>query len=272
MKSERIKTIAVCVLMLTFAISAQAARPGAVSCDTPISWMFEATGSPSAPAAFTDDGKGAYKPGVDGIFNSVIHGCWGSYDATLGMNKTRKRSMKMKLPAAIPGTTNVEGPPPSFAGGNEFFANPFINVRNITGFGYAVTPGVPFYTKMGLGYIKGPDGFEYDLEFLPFDGQCPTTDGLICVDSKTNDQVSAYQNHPDAAAWVKVTYLPRNFSQPWSETNTDQWIVEGLFTEPTDPPIIQRGTLFSKEPQGFVHRGQYSMPFRIRITALAPLP
>lgn len=270
MNAKTMKRITVSILMLTFAISAHAGKPGGTSCDVPISWIFEATGSESAPAALTDDGKGAYKGGVDGIFNSVIHGCWGSYDATLGLNKTRKRSIKMKFPNAIP-DTNIEASSPSFAGGNEIVANPFMNVRNITGFGYPVTPGVPFYTKMSLGF-KGPDAVDYELAFLPFDGMCPTNDGLICVDSKTNDLGSANQNAPVTAAWVKVTYLPRNFGQPWSETNTDQWIVEGLFTEATDPPIIQRGTLLSQDVHNYVHRGQYSMPFRIRITALAPLP
>jgi hypothetical protein len=228
-----------------FAINAFAAKPCS---DVRISWTFLGTVGDYS-SAITDDGKGEYRGGADGVFNSVIHNCFGSWDATLGLNKS-KRTLFMTF-SPIPGTDNVEGSFPTFAG-QTIPTKPFINIANITGNGYPV--GTTYYTKMGMWYIKAPgdNRTSYGLDFLPYDSdpRCPFTDG-ICVFRPA--EVSPYQNTPVAAAWVRVSYVAPN-----------QWIVEGAYSDPE----IQRATLFGDG----IHRGQFSMPFRILITALDPLP
>ena len=256
------KTFVMCLLILAFASFAHAVKPGTCT-DVPISWYFEPVTTNDLPAAIYNDDRGVYREGVDGVFNSKIHYCgYGSHDATLGLNRSKVRTLNIRF-SLISGT-DIDGQLPSFAG-QTISSKPFLNIRNITAFGYNV--GTTYYTKMTMGYIKDPvqRNVEYGLAFLPYDWQCPI--GLSCVDSPTSDTADAKQNDPVPAAWVKVTYMPRDLGQQWSSSNTDQWIVEGEFTTATDPEI-QRGTLLSAG----VHMGQYSMPFRIRITALAPLP
>ena len=247
------------VSVMFFALSAPAfaGKPGGCP-DVPIVWTFESTTTSNVPSAINGDGKGGYRQGADGVFNSVIHfnsDCNGSRDATLGLSRS-KRNVSVQF-SGIPETDAIGGPFPGF-NGTTITAQPFFNIVNVTGYGYPV--GSTFYTKMGFGF-KTSDRTAYDVTFLPFDGSpCPFTDG-ICVDSITPDIGSPDQNSPIPAAWVRVTHLPA------SGTTPDQWIVEGEITE-ADTQVIQRATLLS----GSVHRGQFSMPFRIRLTALAPLP
>ncbi len=254
------KKVAMVVIVCAFAGNVYAGKPGGGGCaDVPISWVFEATTTSELPSAITDDGKGAYKPG-NGV-NSVIHfgkDCNGSKDATLALGRRSSRTLSMNFPAAIAGSI-IEDLPPDFAGDDPIATQPFLLIYNLIGYPEVKTGATTWYTKFMANYIKGPDGLDYILAFQPFD--CPI--GLIpCVDSPTPDgDPSSNQNAPVSAAWVKVNYIPA------SGGTLDQWIVEGEFTYDGDP-IVQRGTLLSSG----VHRGQYSMPFRIRITALAPLP
>jgi hypothetical protein len=79
-------------------------------------------------------------------------------------------------------------------------------------------------------------------------------------------------NQPVETAWAKVSYTPRDPSQPWSTSNADHWIVDGELTTISDS-VYERATLFQLgKPGTQTHYGQYSMPFKILITALAPLP
>lgn len=260
------------VLMLALGGSAAAfgAKPPRCS-DVPISVTF--VGTTAAPAAISNDVSNiAYQNGVDGVA-AVIHynmDCGGTRDATLNLGNS-KRSLMMQFPNPIPGSIVVAGPP-SFAGGSGFATQNFINIRNIVGYNtQGLTPGVAatYYTKITSSNIVGPDGNSYDLVLFPDNSTCPA----ICA--STNDGTGLYHNSPVQAAWSKVTYTPRDTSQPWSLSNADSWVVDGEMTS-NEPPATsntyERATLFFVSRRGATtHYGQYSMPFKILITALAPL-
>jgi hypothetical protein len=237
--------------------------------DVPLSMTFVAT-TAAAAAIWNDVPTAAYQNGVDGV-SSVIHynkDCNGTRDATLTLYRSR-RTLWMQYPNPLPESTIVSGPP-AFAGGAAFTTQAHINVYNILGRGSALSPGIAatFYTKVGSGF-SGPDGKNYRLRFMPDDFTCPQ--GAICV--PTQDHTDAPDsNQPVETAWAAVTYTPRNPAQPWSLGNADSWVVDGELTSPSDP-VYQRATLLHEGAHfTFTHQGQFSMPFKILITALAALP
>ncbi len=250
--------------------TASGAKPARCT-DVPISVTF--MGTTAAPAAISNDLPiTAYQNGVDGVA-AVIHynmDCGGTRDATLNLGSS-KRALVMQFPNAIPGSIIVAGPP-GFAGGSAFATQSFINIRNIVGYQTGgVTPGVAatYYTKVTSSNIVGPDRNSYVLPLFPDNSTCPG----ICA--STGDGTTSLHNSPVQAAWSKVTYTPRDTSQPWSLSNADSWLVDGEVTSnepPATPNIYERATLFLEAKNGSAtHYGQYSMPFKILVTALAPL-
>ena len=239
--------------------------------NVPISWTFMGTTSPAAIA--NDFPTTAYRNGVDGVTAQIFfnNDCQGTRDAVLdlgGRSSTRTMSMQFPAPIAdsiLPG----QGVAPSFAGAPNFFqTKAFFNVHNILGRNTAgITPGQPatFYTKF-TDPFPGPDGKDYKLVRFPF--TCP--DLAICAYNGYDPySTDPYLNMPVEAGWVKVTYTPRDALGPactaTNTTNCDSWIVDG--------ELDQRTTLFLKGKNGSqLHSGQYAMPFKIQITALAPLP
>ena len=261
------KIFTLCVLILTLVGSTMAAgKPGGNNCaNVPISMTFIATTSATA-AIWNDDATKAYQNGVDGVEALIIldSDCNGSRDAVMGFGKRSTRKVWMKVPGAIPGSV-IQSGPASFAGGNAFLSKAHVNIRNITGY-TVITPGqAATYYTMASSTFPGPDGNSYQWGSIPDDYTCPT--GATCVPNLHVLPLPANYNQPEQTAWVKVTYTPRNLSQSWSNGNTDKWLVEGEFSTATDPEI-QRDTLLFNG----VHFGQYSMPFKILVTALAPLP
>jgi hypothetical protein len=218
----------------------------------------------SAPAAFLSDGRGAYKQGVDGVSNAEIK-IGGTNDALIHFpgagRRGTDRAIKIKISNAIAGSIIQYGPA-SFAGGSSFLTSGQFGIRNILGYP-VLTPGQPatFYTK-ATGNFVAPNNVTYRFGSSPDDFTCPS--GATCVPNLYGATIS---NQPEETAWIKVTYMPRNTSQPYSSTNADQWLVEGEFLD--GGGIIQRMTL---EDSNGGHYGQYSMPFKILITALCPLP
>jgi hypothetical protein len=258
----------VAALALTIALGAApaafGARPARCS-DIPIAMTF--VGTTAAPAALTNDlPDTAYQDGVSGV-SAVIHynmACDGTRDATL--NLSNARTLIMRFPNAVPGSTTIQAGPASFAGGSAFASQAFFNVHNILGFGL-LTPGVAatFYTKISSTF-PGPDRKTYRLALYPDNFTCPD----IC--SPVPDGTNTTLNQPTETAWAKVTYTPRNSSQPWSLSNSDSWVVDGELTIAPDT-VNERATLFLEgKNSSFTHYGQYSMPFKILVTALAPLP
>jgi hypothetical protein len=132
-------------------------------------------------------------------------------------------------------------------------------------------PGVAatFYTTVGSSFT-GPDGQSYQLRFHPDTFACPS--GAICAPDLEGSTNAADMNQPLETAWALVTYSPRDRTKPWSSSNTDQWIVDG---ETLTDGVYERATLFFNGRNCCTtqtHYGQYSMPFKILIVALAPLP
>jgi len=265
--NKNLLSFTISILFLAFTC-AYAGKPGGCS-DVPISITFLATNA--APAAIWNDDP--TKPYTGGT-NTQIHACnggvdgTGSYDAT--MVTPRSRTVTLKFPAAIGGSL-IEGGPASFAGGNAISTQPFINIRNIAGY-TVIPPGVAatYYTRIAISFT-GPDSKSYRLLFFPDDGACPGD--YPCVPDLHGVGDPANKNMSEQMAWAKVTYLPRpNPTQPWSASNADSWIVEGELSTSTDTEI-QRATVFYVPRKGpAVHFGQYSMPFKILVTALAALP
>jgi hypothetical protein len=237
--------------------------------DVPISVTFLAPAA--APASIWNDiANSAYQNGVGGV-SAVIHinrDCvTGTHDATLILSRA-KRGVWMQYPSAIQGSL-IDAGPASFAGGAAFETHSIeINVHNITG--YTVLPpstAATFYTAVGSTFA-GPDGKTYQLRFHPDEYTCPA--GAICVPDLENGTNAANMNLPVETAWTQVVYTPRNPTQPWSSTNADSWIVDGELQLNNDT-ALERSTLFL-DTKTQVHYGQYSMPFKIAIVALAPLP
>lgn len=243
-------TFIICVLILAVAGNAYASKPPSCT-NTPVSMFIEDT----LTAAILSDGGGLYQNGLNGVtgvinFNSS---CGGSRDVTVGFDTNSNRRVWFNFPTAIPGT-DIEGVTQSFIP-NPFSDRAFINIRNIT-CRDCNTPGIPstFYTKVSVAFFA-PGGQKYLLAFLP--DNCPV--GYLCAPNYTPGPVLPTKNEPVETAWAKVTYTP----------NPDTWVVEGELTGG-----VVRNTLFLTSVRGNrppVHYGQYSMPFKITITALAPL-
>jgi hypothetical protein len=258
----KVAVLAVALSLGGFA-TAFGARPQCT--DLPISLTFLPT--TVAPAAISNDNPmTAYQNGVSGV-SAVIHynmACDGTRDATLNLNNS-KRTLVMQFPNAVPGSTTIQAGPASFAGGAAFATQAFFNVHNILGYGL-LTPGVAavFYTKV-TSTFPAPDRKTYRLALYPDNFTCPG----VC--SPVPDGTSTTLNQPVETEWAKVTYTPRDTTQPWSLTNADSWVVDGELTSATDT-VVERATLLLEgRSNSFIHYGQYSMPFKILVTALAPL-
>ncbi|HSB14275.1 MAG TPA: hypothetical protein VLE22_07430 [Bryobacteraceae bacterium] len=218
--------------------------------DLPISYTFLST--TAAPAAiWNDDPTKPYE-------NGSIHRCGSNptNDATLVLAHS-KRSVWIRVPNPFP-NSNIVNPPPSFAGGAPFQSQAFFNVRNLLG-----SKDPYFYTSMASQF-PAPDGKTHHLRLLPDAWACPGD--LVCVPN-IHGGILADSNLPVETSWVRVHYMPPpNPSQPWSLSNTAQWIVDGELADTVYPSLYERATLHNG-----THEGQYSMPLQILITALGPL-
>jgi hypothetical protein len=281
--------IAVLALVLTLgglATASGAGKPTSCS-NVPTTFQFMTpTAALPAISQGTDDSNPAivnsspYQDGFDGVSAPIFYNkdCNGSRDARLDLGAST-RTLTMQFPTAIDGSIIQRGPA-SFAGNAAFQTHAVFLIRNIVGHN---TPGITpsegttqgvaatYYTKVRSPFT-GPDGQSYVLVFWPDYGTCPGT----CV--SVTDSTGSFDNSPQQTAWAKVTYMPRDVSKPWSATNADSWFVEGevVTTEPSPPAI--RSTLYgpdlpgpSGKTRGTVHYGQYSMPYKVLVTALAPL-
>lgn len=184
------------------------------------------------------------------------------------MAYSNSRLIKFKIYDAIPGSLlSGQGGPAQYG---EFLTYGQLNIHNVVGFGQ-VTPGQPavYYTK-ATGTLFGPDSKKFRWNSTPDDSSCPYL--AICVTNFGNPTLPANRNQPKPTAWVKVTYTPKGPGD-WSPTNTDTWLVEGDFADIDNPNIVQRMTLYyENNNKPLVHYGQYSLPFRAIVKALAPMP
>lgn len=254
-----------CIISLTGSV-----RAASKCADIPLSMTFLApTGAPAS--IWNDVPNTAYQNGVSGVgaFIHINSDCVsGTHDAILDL-LTAKRTVWMQYPEAIPGSIILLGPA-SFAGGSAFETKAHIDFHNITGY-TVLTPGTAatFYITVGSTFT-GPDGKSYQLRFHPDMSTCPF--GAVCAPDLEGSTNASGMNLPVETDWALVTYTPRDRSRPWSTTNADQWIVDG---EVSTSGVYERSTLFYNGRNCCstqTHYGQYSMPFKLSITALAPLP
>ena len=265
----------ICVLVLTLAGANDAisARPGGNGCsNVPVSVSFVT----SPTSAINNDIGQVYQNGVDGVEAQVwyLNDCLGSHDATMQLpttGKKVKRKVSFKFPAPVPGSDTIDESAPAFAGGPAFLTPIWMNIRNVTGFGFIPqNQQTVYYTRM-IFQFEAPDGGNYRLVFDPDQApECPAGPGEYC-NTNFGGPDPLDRNLPVQTAWVKVTHTPPpNPAAPWSLTNADTWRVEGNLTSVTNPtdPTVERGALL----RDGIHVGQYSMPFEILITANAKLP
>ena len=261
------KVAMLAALAAFFSVPALPAQPNKCT-DIPISYTFLST-SVATAAIWNDNPSKPYQNGVDGVANTVIHRCSGTYDATMELGRS-KRSVWTQLPAPLAGSVIVAGPP-SFAGGAAFQTQPFFNVRNVLNSGSitSTSPATDFYTRMVVNSFSAPDRNSYGLYFHPDDGACP---GELPCAPDLDAPSYPDMNLPVEASWVKVHFMPPpNPTQPWSTSNTAKWLLDGEMLDAASGSY-QRGTLYLIAPGGVrTHEGQYSMPFQILITALGPI-
>lgn len=130
-------------------------------------WPLEVSITPVVGGVLFGDSKGVtYRNGVDGVGNTVIHICSGSYDATVGLNGSR-RHMGFDFSSFI---ADANASWPTWTD-DQFLTKPFMNVRNVL-WGRKNLPAVDgtftFETRMSIGYIKGAgDRSDYVLRFFP---------------------------------------------------------------------------------------------------------
>ncbi|HVL67839.1 MAG TPA: hypothetical protein VM364_11300 [Vicinamibacterales bacterium] len=222
--------------------------------DIPLRWFIAQTvtleDGTVVPSTIAGDGNW-----YSGGSNNVIHVCGTnpSYDATIVVPTSRKVSFSFGPP--VPGSIIAESLPPG-----TYLDSPFLNVRNLLCVGCA--PGLEsFTTRMGIQLQIAKR--DHRLRFMPFETDAP--------DRHTQPGAIPAENVPYLASPVRV------FPQPYNCTSggkvNPSWIVRGTVTS-ADPGIdpfegVQVGTLTRVTSNAVIHRGQYSMPFEIRIEALS---
>jgi hypothetical protein len=200
------------------------------------------------------DSKGSvYKAGVDGVNFAMINICGTSptYDATMGLSISQ-RTMAFTFPPAIAGSI-INGPSPVWANGVQFPAKPILYVRNIL---WGRMNGLyTFTTRMIVKSITGPgDSATYDLRFQP-----------ATVDALDNPPPYPDINLPSETATITVQDTPGTCRSIPGGT-LDSWMVT------VDTPFV--GTLYriGGRNQGYIHSGQYVMPFKLLVQAQSCVP
>jgi hypothetical protein len=195
------------------------------------------------PSAIRSDG-GEYTNG--GTTSAEIKVCAGTNDAVLNLS-TSKRKFFLAFPAPI-GGSDIDGVPSWVPG--QVAVGGWINVRNLI---YHKGDNTPFTTHVGSTF----DNETYRLGFMQ--------DQVDAEDLHTDPDRLIEDNFPytSSAATVYPAYPPACTSG-----SRPTWLVKGL--NPNSDSVMQVGTLYKIPLHGaHQHQGQYSMPFEMRIEALA---
>lgn len=212
-------------------------------------------------SVLSGDGFDSYIDGQDGV-NARIHIC-GSNDATItsGNVKKPKRKINIDFPAPEVGSV-LEGNAPDWISGS-ISVRFFFNVRNVlceTG-----NCDNTFTSRMAWRF-EGPDGIDYRLRFYPEFTDAPDIHSPNMLIGEPDI------NMPMETSPVLVTYILGNCStvQPGETVAFDKWEVSATNLNPDQ--IIQVGTLHTtesfKNEATTLHKGQYSLPFRLLLEAL----
>jgi len=168
------------------------------------------------------DSKGpTYVNGVDGVYNTAVNVCSGSYDATMGL-VTSRRYMGLNFSNAI---DDVSAAWPTWTA-FQFVTKPFLNVRSVL-WG-RMNPSLTangdgtftFETRMSIGYIKGAgDRSDYVLRFFP---------ALVSPGPGVTPAAPAFDNDT-----VPVTVVDNPNARTWTVTVKPEY-VRGLYKTSTN--------------------------------------
>ena len=238
--------LAICV---GIAVPARAAGPTCTDVPVRITVLNNAvdpvTGEVIATALLSD-GLGEYVHGTSNV-SATIHVCDGTYDVVLNVSAT-KRGFVYQFPSPIAGSV-IESQP-AWAPGTSKVSG-WINVRNL------LFSRQAFTTHMGTTFT-GPDRASYRLGFMP-----------VSVDAPNLHPVNDNQNTPYDSSPARV--YPQSFDCNIGGTTKPSWLVLGNNLAGGDPSRMQVGTLYklATNPRGTnAHKGQYMLPFELRIDAL----
>jgi hypothetical protein len=196
------------------------------------------------PAALRSDGLGEYVHGASKV-SATIHVCDGTFDVILNVSST-KRTFAYQFNNPIAGS--VIDSQPAWAPGTHKVSG-WINIRNL------LFSRQSFTTHMGTTFTA-PDRGSYRIGFMP-----------VTVDAPNRHPVSDNQNTPYESSPARV--YPQPFDCNSGGTTKPSWVVLG--NNPGDQGSIQVGTLnkLATTASGTsAHKGQYSLPFELRIEAL----
>jgi hypothetical protein len=177
--------------------------------------------------------------------SATIHVCDATNDVVLVVSST-KRTFSYQLGTPIAGS--VIDSQPNWASGIVAVSG-WINVRNL------LFSRQSFTTHMGTTFTA-PDRASYRLGFMP-----------VSVDAPDLHPVSDNQNIPYDSSSAKV--YPQSFDCNVGGTTKPSWLVLG--NTPGGSGGMQVGTLYklASSPNGAnIHKGQYTLPFELRIDAL----
>lgn len=196
------------------------------------------------PTALLSDGLGEYVHGTSKV-SATIHVCDGTRDVVLNVSST-KRAFVYQFPSPIAGSV-IESQP-AWAPGTATVSG-WINVRNL------LFSRQAFTTQMGTTFTA-PDRASYRLGFMPDSVDAPN---LHPVDGNQN---TPYDSSP-------ATVYPQSFDCTTGGNTKPSWLVLGNNSD--DLSRMQVGTLYklATSPRGAnAHKGQYMLPFELRIDAL----
>ena len=196
------------------------------------------------PAALRSDGLGEYVHGAAKV-SALIHVCDRTYDVVLNVSST-KRTFAFQFPTPIAGS--VIDSQPAWVPGTPKVSG-WINVRNL------LFSKQAFTTHMGATFT-GPDRASYRLGFMP-----------VAADAPNMHPVNDNQNTPYDSS--PATVYPQSFDCNIGGTTKPSWLVLGNALG--DQGRLQVGTLYKLATSVSgknVHKGQYMLPFELRIEAL----
>ncbi len=234
-------------ISLGLAPSAWAAGPPCVDIPVRVTILSNAVDPVTGgviPSALRSDGSGEYVHGTSKV-SATIRVCDGTHDLILNVSST-KRTFAYQFPTPIAGS--VIDSQPAWAPGT-FKASGWINVRNL------LFSRQTFTTHMGTTFTA-PDRGSYRIGFMP-----------VAVDAPNLHPVNDNQNTPYDSSPAKV--YPQPFDCNSGGTTKPSWLVLG--NNPGDLSKMQVGTLYKLAGSASgtnVHKGQYMMPFELRIDAL----
>jgi hypothetical protein len=250
---DRVRTLragpvlAALITCVGFASSAWAAAPPCADIPVRVTILSNAVDPVTGvmtPAALRSDGSGEYVHGGAKV-SATIHVCDGTRDVILNISST-KRTFAYQFPTPIAGSV-IESQP-AWAPGTHKVTG-WINVRNL------LFSRQTFTTHMGTTFTA-PDRASYRIGFMP-----------VAVDAPNLHPVNDNQNTPYDSSPARV--YPQPFDCNMGGTTKPSWVVLG--TNRDDLGRMQVGTLnkLTSNASGTnAHKGQYSLPFELRIDAL----